>query len=273
MTHYPCTSPGCDNGRPRDKWICDSCVKAVTKDVARVPELWKDLTATLARQDAIGGDGGRKSSEVGLVFKTSASEARELLAHTVGTWAQEVAQARGERVAGGSTRYLMAHVGTIALLGEGSGRAAGTAVDDIAHAVAYAEKAIDRPEPMVAVGPCNVAGCVERVYAAPGEVEAKCRGCGARHNVAESRQWMIDAALNFEGTATTLRGWVAVLMDQDIPVPTWKSWCQRGKLESTGLDEKGRQLFRFGDVRELAVAWMNRRPWVNPDLIGPADPR
>lgn len=259
MTYYLCSTDDCDNGRPRDKWVCDSCVIAVTKDVARVPALWKDLTATLSRQDAIGGDGGRKSSEVGLVFKTSASDARWLLAHTVGTWAEEVAHARGESVVGGPARYLLQNVATIATLGEGAGRAAGKAVDELAHAVAYADRAIDRPEPMVAVGPCNTDGCVTRVYATPGSVEAKCRGCGTTHNVADARQWMVDAALEFEGDSATLRGWVMVLMDQDIPVPTWKSWCRRGKLTSTGRDSKNRQLYRFGDVRDLAVAWMTRR--------------
>jgi hypothetical protein len=255
VTHYPCTAPGCDNGRPRDKWICDGCVTAVTTDLARVPELWKDLTATLSRQDAIGGDGGRKSSEVGLVFKTSASEARYVLAHTVGSWAKRLAHDAGVTGVVPPARWLLEHIGELVARTD-----AGEAVDEIGSAVGQAVKAADVPEEKTYTyaGKCWTGDCEAALYAEPDDVAVDCAECGARHDLAYRQGWIHAKALEKLVSKVDALSWVTVLMGRTIPDGTWRQWVHRGKIDAVPGPWAGEAVYRFGDVQDLAVEWMNR---------------
>jgi hypothetical protein len=262
MTFYLCSTDSCDRPRPADQWICTSrdpknpgCAEQLRTDVERVPELWKDLTATLSRQDAIGGDGGRKSSEVGLVFKTSASEARWLLANTIGSWAKRLAHDTGATGVMPPARWLLEHIDDLTARPD-----AGEAVDEIAYAVGQASKAADRPEEKTYryVGKCWTGDCEAPLYAEPEDVAVDCKECGAWHDLAYRQGWIHAQVLEKLVSKKDALAWVKVLMGRSVPDGTWRQWVHREKLVPAQGPQAGEALFRFGDVQDLAVQWMTR---------------
>ena len=248
-----CYAPGCASPRPEHAFLCNDCVRVLTQDVASVPALVADLELTLSRQDRLGADGGRRSAETALPYKIPASEALFLLGNTITTWCRHIAEERGLLLTSRPAVWLLANIQALAM-SEG----AGEAVDEIGYAVNQAMHVIDRPPSMLFAGPCREAGCIAYLYAMPAATTCECRECGAEHDVAERREWMIDAAAEQRVTATVALSWVRLLMDKGIPPSTWRSWIHRGRLAVVGVNADGRELFRFGQVRDLAIHYVAR---------------
>jgi len=249
-----CTTPGHeDRRRPEHQWICGGCVRGLEQDLAEVTFLFDNLTITLARQDVIGGDGGRKSAETGLVFKERASEAMEVLSSTLTAAADDLSVHLGMQFPLNPARWLLASLDGLAGWDQ-----AGRLVDEIRHAVSNAFKAIDRPPELLFAGPCRTEGCGTAMDARPGDVRVCCPECGVEYEVAERRRWMVDAAAVRNVTKTQALSWVRLLMDREIPDGTWRSWRARGRLHVRGVNASGQELFGFGDVRDLAITWAAR---------------
>jgi hypothetical protein len=87
----------------------------------------------------------------------------------------------------------------------------------------------------------------------------RCRVCGADHDVVERRERMVAAAAVLNVSKTVALSWVSLLMDRSIPDGTWRQWRSRGRLHVHALTVEGSELFRFGDVRDLAITWMSRK--------------
>lgn len=252
-----CTAPYCD--RPAlDAWICRSCEKGLEHDLTEISMLWRELAVTLTRQDVLGGDGGRRSAEVALVFKPNASEARWVLANTIGTWARLLAESHSLQAPLHPARWLLLNVHSLAMH-----EAAGEAVDEIRTVVRLAYRTIDRPPEFMLAGVCEAAvddgRCVAQLYARPGDTSTMCEACGAVHEVAERREAMILAASGLLVTATVALGWVKLLMDKTIPQGTWDSWKSRGRVLAHGISAEGYPTYRFGEVRDLALTWVSRK--------------
>lgn len=252
-----CTTPGHES-RPRsgDLWVCNGCIHGLEEDLASISVLWKELSVTLTRQDVIGGDGGRKSSETALPFKQPASEARWVIGNTIGTWARVLADHLGLQDPLTPARWLAANVDKLA-----AHPAAGEAVDEIREMVKLAYRVIDRPPELLFAGKCpsvQPGPCAGVLYAKPGDDEVECPECERRYDVTVRRERMLDAAAVLNVTKTTALGWVRLLMDREIPDGTWRSWRTRGRLHVRALSAEGQELFGFGDVRDLAISWMAR---------------
>lgn len=254
VSRYVCTGLGCDNGRPDHQWLCRSCVDQLTEDLAAIPALWRELTTTLSRQDVIGGDASRKSAEAGLPYKASATEARYVLSNTVGTWARVLAENAGVATPLRPVRWLLLNVQALVMH-----EAAGEAADEIHYVVTAAYRAIDRPPELLLAGPCPTEDCEAFLYAKPDDIQVQCEACTAVYTVADRREWMINAASVLRVTSTVALGWVRLLMDKTIPPGTWRSWQSRGKIHAAGLNHDGQPIYRFGDVRDLAVRWMSSK--------------
>jgi hypothetical protein len=249
-----CTTPGHeDRKRPEHQWICGGCVNGVEKDLASVTALWDELTITLARQDVIGGDGGRKSPEVPLPFKPAASETMWVLTDTITSAAGDLADHLGMQFPLNPARWLSANVDRL-----GSFPEAGRLVEEIRSAVRLAYSTIDRPPDRLFAGRCPARDCEEVLYAKPGDSAVKCQACDAEYDVEQRRQRMLDAAAVLNVTKTTALSWLKLLMDREVPDGTWRSWRTRGRLHVRALSAEGQELFGFGDVRDLAIAWMAR---------------
>jgi len=253
-----CTTPGHeDRRRPEHAFICGGCVRDLTEDLASVTALYDELAVTLTRQDVIGGDGGRQSAETSLPFKLHASEAGDILAGTLTSAADDLSSHLGMQFPLNPPRWLLASMDQLAGFDQ-----AGRLVDEIRHAVRNAYRAIDRPPELLLAGRCSATveqiRCVGVLYARPGDVRTVCPECSIEHEVAERRQAMLDAAAVLNVTKTTALSWIGLLMDREIPDGTWRSWRTRGKLHVRSINVEGRELFGFGDVRDLAITWASR---------------
>lgn len=250
-----CTTPGHeDRHRPEHQWVCSGCVRTLKDDLTSAATLWDELTITLTRQDVIGGDGGRRSAETSLAFKANASEAMWVLASTLGSVAGDLADTLGMQFPLNPVRWLGANVDKLAGTSE-----AGRLVDEVRSACRLAWATIDRPPELLFAGPCRTEGCETTMKAKPGDVHVECPECGVVYEVAERRQWMILAAAGRRVTKTQALSWVSLLMDRQIPDGTWRQWRSRGRLRVHALTAEGAELFRFGDVRDLAITWMSRK--------------
>lgn len=249
-----CTTPGHeDRQRPEHQWICNGCLHGVEQDLASVTALWDELTITLTRQDVIGGDGGRKSAETSLPFKTAASETMWVLTDTVSSAASDLAVHLKMQFPLHPARWLCANIDRL-----GSHPEAGRLVEEVRSAVRLAYATIDRPPERLFAGRCPTEQCAGVLYAKPGDPNVACPACGEVFGVEERRERMVAAASVLNVTKTVALSWVKLLMDRDVRDGTWRSWRTRGRLHVHSINVEGQELFRFGDVRDLAVKWMAR---------------
>jgi hypothetical protein len=268
-----CTTPGCGNHRSEHLYVCqgeDSCEQRLQTVLDELPHWYHEVELTFSRQDAIGGDGGRKSAETSLPHKPKAGDALALIAEEVNGWALHFAEAVGQAtvidlpsITGtvrlsyppvNPGRWLQRNVYTIV----GNPRA-GEALAALEGLRGLAMRVVDRPEEKLYAGACPVEGCLGILWARPDSAFVRCQVCRVSHPVAERRQRMIDAAAVLNVSKSVALEWVRILMDRSIPDGTWGSWRSRGRLHLVGVSAEGLELFRFGDVRDLAINWMARK--------------
>lgn len=258
MTYTTCSAVFCGQPRPPTAYLCGTCRTRLAKHLAAVPELHAELLVTFARLDTLGGN-PRRSSGTPMPYRAAASEAAWVLMSTVFAWAGHYRDALGVPLDWPPAEWLARHVGDIA----GQPDAA-DALDEIGSAVGNAWRAIDRPPSRMLAGICNTPTldgptCTAMLYADPDTTHTQCRACGATHNVGERRVWMLDAAADLLVTHTVALGWVRLLMGDEIPGGTWRSWVSRGRILAHDVDQHGRRLYRFGDVCDLAETRLSHR--------------
>jgi hypothetical protein len=254
-----CTRRACGQPRPSSSYLCRDCAARLDATLKSVPGLHAELLVTVARLDVLGGN-TRKSSDPPMPYRAAAAEAAWVLVTTYFAWAGHYRDTLGLPLDWPPAQWLARHVGDIA----GQPDAA-DALDEIGSAVALAYRAIDRPPTLMLAGVCNTRTldggppCEAMLYATPGATRSQCRACGAIHDVGERRQWMLDAAGDLLVTHTVALGWVRLLMGEQIPNGTWRSWLSRGNVIAHAVDQHGRPLYRFGDVRALANSRVARK--------------
>lgn len=229
--------------------MCRGCVQRLEHSLGDVPALWHQLEVTLTRQDAMGTDEGRKSADSALPFKLAASEARWVLANTVGTWARAIAENAGiSQPPAKPARWLLRNVQSIAMH-----PAADEAYDEITDAVRQAYRVIDRVADLLLAGRC--AECEMALYARPTDETVTCRGCETQHLTAERRDAMIPEACGMLVDASTSLAWIHKFLGEVIPRGTWDSWVSRGRIVAHGTDSLGRSTYNFGEAWWLAEQW------------------
>lgn len=111
-------------------------------------------------------------------------------------------------------------------------------------------------------GGCGSVGCGRRicgqdVTSRPGSNDAACQACGARYDVDEQQKWMRGQIEDHLAEPVEIAG---VLLRLGFPVgySTIAAYAAKGQLVAHGHDEKGRALFRIGDVLDLRMAATKR---------------
>lgn len=247
-----CTSPVADLAH-----ICTRCTRPLAVDLADIPELDHELDITVSRRARIGaGGGGGRGNEKPLPVNLDADQHGRQLKQTLTSWAHLIADQRGiPRPLDGLTPAARWMVGHIEWLRHHP--AAGDAVTEIREAVHQVRRAIDRPLDRAYAGPCNECGTA--LYGKPDAVEVACRGCatpdGATlvYDLTERRDWMLDAMVDMELPAADIARALTSLVRPIAPALLY-TWVKRKKLQPTGTDERGKTLFRLGDVAELMDA-------------------
>lgn len=113
--------------------------------------------------------------------------------------------------------------------------------------------------------PCTMdGGCgLTKGAACPGELYipkrtaagvARCSTCGTDHDIPARRRYLLEAARDVLVTTTEACAAVSTHGAGALSEATIRSWKQRGRLIAHGHDSDGRDLWRLGDVIDLALA-------------------
>ncbi|GAB3467209.1 hypothetical protein [Actinophytocola sediminis] len=254
---------GC--GRPTADMLCSGCLAELVGALRDLPDLLAELDITLSRQDTRTTRGPGHSAETPLPYRPEAGALASSATATITTWARVVHEQNPHlRPPAGSTADAVAW-----LIGWPSLLALHPAADelhgDITGLAAQIRYRVDRPPDRVYSGPCgaptDTGPCPGHLYARVGHGTVVCTVCGAGHDVAERRAWMIESALDMLVTAPVALGWARLLLDHEVPPGTWRSWLSRRRILARGTDRLGRPVYRFGDVVELLADHLrHRRP-------------
>jgi len=140
--------------------------------------------------------------------------------------------------------FLSAHLDDLA-----HSPAADEAWEELTHATAALERMVDRRAAARFAGKCAI--CGTDLYAGTEAVTVECRPCGVTFEMEKMRADMLDQLadrlVRASEAAHILPGLGTIVGRKDID-----KWANRGLLTAHGRDEKGRPLYRVGEV--LAVA-------------------
>lgn len=128
------------------------------------------------------------------------------------------------------------------------------AYDELMYAFLTAERLADGPLDRWYAGPCQTptdAGpCPAELYARPGAHTVVCPTCGTRHDCAQRREWLLDQASEYIGTASMLAAAITAFGRRVTPAAI-RGLAHRRRLYARDPDEKGRPRYRLGDVVDL----------------------
>ena len=228
----------------------------------------QQLRVTYSGQAKIGSGNERKSAETPLIFNPDGAAGKAAL------MIQELHTLIGQHIIQlqtGDTEGLPPTISAwCAWLIERTPRIrshprAAQMVDDLARLLEKATTIIDRPPEQLFCGKCPI--CAADLYADYGAVSVTCKKChraglGEVHDVSTKREELLAMKAH---QWVTIGLCVAILGDFGMPVQlhTIHNWTRldRGqRLAPRGVDLNGRNLYRVGDVIDLARSEANRRP-------------
>lgn len=233
-----------------DGWtLCDQHAWELETALGDIPALNEELNTTLSRQTASGQRHGARSTEKPLAFDAGASEATYVLRNTLVGWVRDLLPDPtpgndwpADRV-DAMARWLLARIDQLR-----THPAAEQLVDEIGAAVRECTRAIDRRAAMVYAGTC---ACGEGLYAAVGRANVACRGCGARHTVADClealRASLYDRLLSAAEIAR-MAAYLGDLLDRERVRKLIAKWEQRGVITAHGINHRGEPTYPFGDT-------------------------
>lgn len=251
-----CGSPCGDQG-----YLCRTHTDQLLSDLNSVPDLAQDLDVTRTRQARItaGAQGGRSAERPLPWNEHAAAKAFELNA-TLNAWAldtSKLGEDERDRLADhhhtdtpAVARWLARNLRTLRQHPE-----AGQAHDEILDAIHQARRAIDKPQDKVFAGPCGEpqddgTTCTEDLYGWPGKATATCKTCGAPHDMAQRREWMLSVIEDQVAYSGLLAGLVSNLGVQ-IGSSTIRRYASAGRIKVISVDAKRRPLYRIGDVLDV----------------------
>jgi hypothetical protein len=253
----------CRCGRPTDAYVCAACAAKLTQALAETPWLWDELQTTIAGRRGVDyrrGGGGSRSTEKPLPYNAAAAEAARDLRAILTAWVLFCSdnQIRHQSPHSGipgwdhpyqTSRWLLWRVDGLTLHELGP-----DAVDEITRAVAHGTRLIDRRPDRWYAGPCD---CGEDLYARmqKGTVRCRARECDLEYDVADRRDWLLNASREELADVQTISRAVSWLGGQPITHKRIQKWSERGRIKSRGtkVDDRGniRKLYQVGDVLNL----------------------
>lgn len=255
------------HGEPvRDASLCDTCVDELERDLANLGALADELVTMLTRQDRVlrpptplqpDTDPMPLTAKVQpLPFDERAGNVLAATRLTLVGWVRVLHDSQpGVWLADGIPAM------TAWLLGRASTQIrVHPAGDQLAVQVAELEDAASRTVDLCPdlwfAGVCGALRpgfpemCPEWLYAEMRTGMVECRRCHTKHDVAERRQLLLDAADDQLETATHLAQALTRLGEPVTPERIRK-WSERGRLAVHGVDPNGHPMYRVGEVRRL----------------------
>lgn len=135
------------------------------------------------------------------------------------------------------------------------------ALTQLAAAGAVLVRIVDAPPPLWYAGPCwamlDDEQCVEELYARTDDGTVRCPACKARHDVRERRVWLLGEADDVLAHASLIAAALTVL-DRPVTSSMVRNYAARSRITAHGQDERGRPLYRVGEVRAVLAETARR---------------
>jgi hypothetical protein len=277
---------GCTRPVP-DAYLCTDCADQLRDTLYSVGQLVDDLEIALCRMARIAPDGAGirvRGADTPLAFNWAASEALWLLHTTLTDWATTLAKANASPLILGLSLNPVDPKDPARIF-PGRGRIAGLAAwlvermdwvrahpdageldEQIRYTINTGRATIDRPAERAYAGPCGEdtddGPCPTDLYAPPGARLARCRGCGAEHDMAARREWLLATARDQLVSAPDASRALPALLGKPVTASAIRGLAHRGRLQQHrgsehGLcDAAGRRvpLYRLGDIVDVVVA-------------------
>lgn len=139
-------------------------------------------------------------------------------------------------------------------------------LDELLDCERRLRRLIDRPPDRWYAGKCSSTDellgttCETELYALVDSGTLTCEGCGAEHDVARRRDFLLAEAKDYQVTATeaaqALLAWTDYDGTETKLVDRIRKWRDRGRLEVldvTSLSGRDRHLYRLGDIQVLLI--------------------
>jgi hypothetical protein len=248
VTDHLCEA--CRSRPAPDSTICSTCADHLVSEVRTVSDyhgLAYDLDIAIAKQAAFRPHCGRPSGEHQLPIDERASDAAGTLKQVLARWARVIIVDTGAEPPAdtlpGIAAWLQHRIRWVMHRPD-----AAQAYEQIDAAIHAARFAVDRPDDRVYAGACD---CGRDLYTRTGSKWAVCRS--EEHPeplmwpVEARRAWLLDQAADFVGTSTAI---ARALSRYARPVTTSmiRGHDLRGTITPAGVDDRGRKLWRLGDV-------------------------
>lgn len=151
-----------------------------------------------------------------------------------------------------ATRWLARQLGWVRYK-----RWADEAFEELSDAAALVWSTVDRPAERVDAGECWVGlpeggRCRARLSARPGAARVVCRACGAEHDAAARREWLLEQARDYRGSAVEVARWLAWLGVETTPAMV------RGLAHRDRITADGWGRYRLGDVEQVRLEQIKR---------------
>jgi hypothetical protein len=249
-----CTT--CPRPVPDTAFGCRDCATDLARRLDELAGVLPELGVTVARQDRLTAGGARPSGdEQPLPYNPGAAERGRAIQGELVTWARHVHGESGRVLPGtvGSAvaRYLARAANWMRYRQEWPEYHA--ALRPLLGSTLHL---VDRPAELVYLGPCNTGGedgtmCTADVYAKPGAAKGICRACEVVHDVAESREWLLDSLEDVLARPVEIAGVLQRFGDRKVGYSTIAAYVASGQLLAHGEDGHGRPRYRIGDVLDL----------------------
>lgn len=262
MTQASCTT--CPRPIPDAAFGCPTCAADLACRLDELAAVLPELGVTVARLDRLTAGGTRPpGAEQPLIYNVGASQRGRAVQGELVTWARHVHAESGRTLPASSGSALCRYLGQAAEWArhrqewpEFHG-----ALRPLMGRVLYL---LDRPADRVYLGPCGIerpdgTPCPADVYARPGAPGGACRACDARHDVAESRRWLLDCLEDRLARPVDIAGVLRGFGDARVGYSTIAAYVANGMLVPRGADGHGRDLYRIGDVLDLRRALRLRK--------------
>lgn len=239
---------------------CPKCWRDCVDQLDRLTGLLYELDVTLTRQSVTSTRNGSRSSVKPLAYNVAASETRDVVMRILRRWVDEPGVDR--RSPRAMTRAIHRALPTHRLTDDGWQLIAD--IDDATKAIL---RAIDLAPDRWYAGPCGgiklvddvETTCVEELYAPPDAATIECRNCHTKWDVAVRRKYLLDVSRDHLVTTHEACRAISVYGAGNLTADTIRSWKARGRLLPHGTDHEGHDLWRLGDVEDLAVNRTTRK--------------
>jgi len=261
----------CGSELPDGFYLCATCGESLAYALAEVDGVVEVLDAGVARTSLTAGYGERVSSSgpmhAPLLINEGVFDAR----HALHTWLMRkgllLAESCGpltSRTSQGLASYLITNLDTLRRQDWAPGLE-----QELRGLLRHGHDHANKTEGRVFAGQC--AECETDLYAAKGDAEARCRGCGTTYEVLKWRAHAATAKDYYIGTATDLsRKLSAPQYGHTVTADQIRKWATaRGKQEAKLLranpevDEAGKPIppaYRLGDILKLVDAKLKKYP-------------